>query len=119
MLELAISTRGASAWVLKTATGLPDCTSSVSSGSSSRSDCEDGVEALPVAGRLAAPAVDDQVLRVAGHLRVEVVLQHAVGGFDEPVLAGQGCAAWGVDFTCHVSILQQTPRVDRWGCVGR
>ena len=34
MLLLAISTRGASSWVRKTATGLPLCTSSVSSGSS-------------------------------------------------------------------------------------
>jgi hypothetical protein len=36
-LELAISTRGASAWVLKTPTGLPDWTSNVSSASSRRS----------------------------------------------------------------------------------
>ncbi len=34
--ELAISTRGASAWLLKTATGLPDCTSRVSSSSRRR-----------------------------------------------------------------------------------
>ncbi len=32
-----MSTRGASAWVLNTPTGLPDWTSSVSSSSSSRS----------------------------------------------------------------------------------
>src|SRR4051812_40072083 len=36
MLEFAISTRGASAWVRKTPTGLPDWTSSVSSSWSSR-----------------------------------------------------------------------------------
>ena len=30
-IEFEISTRGASAWVRKTPTGLPDCTSSVSS----------------------------------------------------------------------------------------
>jgi hypothetical protein len=34
--ELAISTRGASAWVRNTPTGLPDCTHSVSSASRSR-----------------------------------------------------------------------------------
>jgi hypothetical protein len=34
-LELAISTRGAASWVSKTATGLPDCTSSDWSSSSS------------------------------------------------------------------------------------
>ena len=33
-IELAISTRGASSWVLNTATGLPDWTRSVSSFSS-------------------------------------------------------------------------------------
>ncbi len=36
-LELAISTRGAHSWVRITPTGLPDCTSSVSSSSRSRS----------------------------------------------------------------------------------
>src|SRR6476646_7118723 len=35
-LELAISTRGAHSWVRITPTGLPDCTSSVSSSSRSR-----------------------------------------------------------------------------------
>jgi hypothetical protein len=33
-LELAISTRGAHSWVLITPTGLPDCTSIVSSSAS-------------------------------------------------------------------------------------
>ena len=56
-LLFAISTRGALACVRKTATGLPLCTSSVSSCSSSRSACDDGVEALPVARRLARAAV--------------------------------------------------------------
>ena len=37
-LELAIRTRGAYSWVLKTPTGLPDCTNSVSSLSRSFSD---------------------------------------------------------------------------------
>ena len=35
--ELAMSTRGAHSWVRKTPTGLPDCTSSVSSASRSSS----------------------------------------------------------------------------------
>ena len=35
--ELAISTRGANGWVGKTATGLPDCTSRVSSAARSTS----------------------------------------------------------------------------------
>jgi hypothetical protein len=48
---------------------------------------QDGVEALPVAGRLARSAVDDEVVGVAGHVGIEVVLQHTVRRFDEPVLA--------------------------------
>ena len=55
------------------------------------------VERFPVARGLSAPAVDDQVLRTFGHLRVEVVLDHAVGGFGEPVLAGEGIAPWGAN----------------------
>ena len=50
---------------------------------------EDLVEAGPVARRAADAAVDHQVLRVLGHFGVEVVLQHAVGGFGEPALAGE------------------------------
>jgi hypothetical protein len=49
---------------------------------------QDRVEAFPVAGRLAAAAVDDQVRRIGGHLRIQVVLDHPVGRFDLPVLAG-------------------------------
>ena len=35
MLVLAMTTRGASRWVAKTATGMPDCTTKVSSSPSS------------------------------------------------------------------------------------
>ena len=66
---------------------------------------QDGVEALPVAGRLAAAAVDDQVVGVEGHLRVQVVLQHAVGGLDQPVLAGQLRAARRADGAGHGGLL--------------
>ena len=51
-------------------------------------DLHDLVKALPIAGRLAAPAVDDQVFGVLGHLGVEVVHQHAFGGFLNPAFGG-------------------------------
>ena len=37
---------------------------------------DDGLIAIPVAGRLATSAVDDQVFGLLGHFRVEVVHQH-------------------------------------------
>ncbi len=65
---------------------------------------QDGIEAGPVAGGLAAAAVDDQVLRISGHLRIEIVLKHAVGCLDLPVLAGKLRAArargWCVSWVC-------------------
>ncbi len=49
----------------------------------------DRVVARPVARRLADAAVDDQLGRVLGHVRMEVVLKHAQGGFLLPALAAQ------------------------------
>ena len=49
---------------------------------------EDGIERLPAARRLPAPAVHHQVLRALRYLRVQVILDHAVGGFNLPVSAG-------------------------------
>jgi hypothetical protein len=48
-----------------------------------------GVEAGPVARRLARPAVHDQVLGSLGHLGVEVVLQHPQRGLGLPAARGQ------------------------------
>ena len=48
---MAISTRGASAWVRKTPTGLPDCTSSVSSSLERLQRGDDAVEARPSRAR--------------------------------------------------------------------
>ena len=42
---------------------------------------QDGVKRLPVARRLPAPAIDDQLLRFLGDLGVQVVLDHAVSCF--------------------------------------
>lgn len=47
------------------------------------------VEAVPVAGGLAGAAVDDELVGVLGHLGVEVVLQHAQGGFLLPAQSAQ------------------------------
>ena len=62
---------------------------------------EDGLEAVPVARRPPATAVDDEVVGVEGHLRVQVVLEHAIGGLDLPVLAGQFGAAGSTDGAGH------------------
>ena len=42
-----------------------------------------------VAGRLADPAVDDELLRLLGHVRVQVVLQHPQRGLLLPAAAAQ------------------------------
>ena len=55
---------------------------------------EDLFEAGPVARGAADAAIDHEVLRVLGHLGVEVVPDHAVGRFGDPVLAVQCIAAW-------------------------
>ena len=85
---MAISTRGASACVRKTPTGLPDCTSSVSSASSWRSGRDDAVEALPVARGAADAAVDDELAGLLRHVGIEVVHQHPQRRLGEPALGG-------------------------------
>ena len=62
---------------------------------------DDRVEALPVARRLAGPAVDDEVLRLLGHVRIEVVLEHPEGGFLDPSPAAERRARRGADHTGH------------------
>ena len=41
----------------------------------------------------AGAAVDDQLVRLLGDLRIEIVVQHAQGGFLVPALAGDLAAA--------------------------
>jgi hypothetical protein len=68
-----MSTRGASACVRNTPTGLPDCTSSVSSSSSAQRR-DDGVEGRSqLRAALPDAAVDDEVVGALGDLGVEVV----------------------------------------------
>ena len=107
-------------WVWKTPTGLPDCTSRVSSSPRRLSVAHDGVEGLPVARRLAGAAVDDEVVGALGDLGVEVVHEHAQGGFLLPALAADLRAPRGahetrsrrLDGRCVVHV---TPRFAR-GC---
>ena len=54
---------------------------------------QDRLEARPVARRLADAAVDDERVGVLGDLGVEVVLDHPVRRFDQPVAAGDRAAA--------------------------
>src|SRR4029450_11033608 len=82
-LLLAISTRGAHSWVRNTATGLPDCTSRVSSSASAPRLATKAFNASPPP----RPPVDDEAPGPLGHLRVDVVHQHPEGGLLRPALA--------------------------------
>ena len=48
---------------------------------------DDGVERLPVARRLARPAVDDEIVGPLGDLGIEVVHEHPQRGFLLPAAA--------------------------------
>ncbi len=47
------------------------------------------VEALPVACRASDAVIDDQTLRILGHLFVQIVLKHPESRLDQPVLADE------------------------------
>ena len=83
-----MSTRGASACVRNTPTGLPLCTSSVSSFSSARSAATIASNASQLRAALPGAAVHDEIVGPLGDLGVEVVHQHAQRGFLLPALAG-------------------------------
>ena len=88
-LELASSTRGASACVWNTPTGLPDWISSVWSASRRLQGRDDAVEALPVARRAADAAIDHELLGPLGDRGIEIVHEHAQRRFGEPALGGE------------------------------
>ena len=52
--------------------------------------------ALPVARGFAGSAIDNEIIRVLGNLRVEVIHQHPHCGFGMPALAGQRIAAQSI-----------------------
>ena len=56
-----------------------------------------GVKTWPVARCLANTAIDDELIRVFSHFRVEVVLQHAVGRLNLPVGTTKGAATRRAD----------------------
>ena len=60
---------------------------------------DDRVEGGPRPRRASGPAVDDEVIRVLGDLRVEVVHEHPERGFLRPAAAGHLGAARGADGT--------------------
>ena len=62
------------------------------------------VKGAPVAGRAAPPSVDDEVVGIKGDGRIEIVLQHAIGRFDLPVLAGQGRSPGSMNGSRHDSL---------------
>ena len=95
--ELAISTRGASCVRAEDAHRLARLHQQRLVVAQLAQRAHDGVEALPVARRLADAAVDDQVLGPLGHLGVEVVHQHAQRRLLLPAPAGERRAARGAD----------------------
>ena len=58
---------------------------------------DDRVEAFPVARGAADAAIDDQLLRVLGDLRIEIVHQHPQRRFGQPALRGKRRAVRGAD----------------------
>ena len=58
---------------------------------------EDRVERFPIARGFSAPAIDDKIIRLFRDLRVEIILDHAIRGFAEPVLAGEISSARRAD----------------------
>ena len=91
---MAISTRGASAWVRNTPTGLPDWTSSVSIVLQPSQRRDDAVEALPVARGPADAAIDHQLVRPLGDVGVEIVHQHPQRRFGQPALGASASCRW-------------------------
>ena len=81
-----MSTRGASSWVRKIATGLPRLDEERLVGRHRLERVEDGAHGLPGACGAAGAAVDHQAARgLSRDLRVEVVQEHPAGGFQLPV----------------------------------
>ena len=60
---------------------------------------DDHFESLPVACRLANTAIDDQVLRPFGYVRIEVVHDHAQRSFGQPALCRQFRSGRRLDFS--------------------
>ena len=64
-------------------------------GRGGRQGAQDSIESGPASGGLAAAAVDDQLGRIFGDVRVEVIQQHAHGGLLLPPFARNVATARG------------------------
>jgi len=58
---------------------------------------QNGVERIPGARSLPPAAVDYEILRPLGDLRIEVILNHPIGRFSQPGFAGELRAVWGMN----------------------
>jgi hypothetical protein len=67
---------------------------------------DDPVEALPVAGRPADAAIDDQLLRRLGDAGIEIVLKHADGRLGRPAPGDDLRSGAGADRTAVVASRQ-------------
>ena len=74
----------------------------------------DPLEAGPVAGRLAAAAVDHQLFRLLRHLRVQIVLQHPERRFLHPAPARKGAPAGGTDRVGHARFYDTVDTFRGW-----
>ena len=88
-----MSTRGAISWVSNTPTGLPLCTSSVSSSLRRRSVRTMASKLSQSRAALPAPPYTMSSIRILGDLRIEVVHQHAQRGLLLPAPAADLGAA--------------------------
>ncbi|OPZ72962.1 MAG: hypothetical protein BWY83_00375 [bacterium ADurb.Bin478] len=62
---------------------------------------DDRMITLPVPRRFAGAAVDDELMRTLGDLRIQVVHQHAQSRLLHPALAAQSAAAWSTNYFIH------------------
>ena len=92
-----MSTRGAHSLVRKTATGLPRLDEERLVVAEAAQLADDRVERLPAPRGAAGAAVDDEVVRVLGDLRVEVVHEHPQHGLLLPAAGRERGAARGAD----------------------
>ena len=72
----------------------------------------DGVEAGPVAGRLARAPVNHQLLRALGDLGIEVVHEHPQSRFLRPPFGPQHAAARRANHRLHHFTISQPPTAD-------
>ncbi len=93
--ELAMSTRGASGWVRRIPTGLPDCTKKRLVVLETFEARHDRMEGFPVPGGPPGSAVDDEIVGILGYLGIEIVLKAAEGGFLKPAFGMELGSAMG------------------------